>query len=341
MKATQKDFAGIAPRAARAASVFLLCGPDEAGVQDAATRIAELLPDAGERVEFTGAELRKDPVRLGDEARSTSLFGDARHIWVRTTGDEIAEAVSILLGGEATACPVLIVAPGATDKSKVAKLLEGRSDALVAHFWPPDARDVVKTVRDMAAATGMRLDDAGATRIARAANHDTRLARSEIEKLALYLDASPQTPRTADAAAFEAIGARTEDDSFAPLVACVLGGETGRLAAELRRARETGMNPVGLLLAFERRAAQLALLSARLGPGGDVADFLAGEKQARRVMWKDVGELTRQLTRWRGPRLERLIGRLAAAHRRLLANAPVAELLLADELTAIARVAAR
>ena len=75
MKATQKDFKGQAARFAREASIFFFCGPDEAGVQDAAMQIVALLPDPGERVEFSGADLRRDPVRLGDEARSTSLFG--------------------------------------------------------------------------------------------------------------------------------------------------------------------------------------------------------------------------------------------------------------------------
>ena len=36
MKATQKDFRTIAPRAVREARVFFLCGQDDAGIQDAA-----------------------------------------------------------------------------------------------------------------------------------------------------------------------------------------------------------------------------------------------------------------------------------------------------------------
>jgi DNA polymerase-3 subunit delta len=65
MKATQRDFASMAPRAAQSMRIFFLCGTDDASVQDAAFRIASLLPDAGERVEFSGAELKRDPVRLG------------------------------------------------------------------------------------------------------------------------------------------------------------------------------------------------------------------------------------------------------------------------------------
>lgn len=341
MKATQKDFKGLASRAAREARVFFFCGPDEASVQDAADLIASLLPDPGERVELNGADLRKDPVRLGDEARSTSLFGDSRHIWVRCSGDDVHDAVENLLSGEAEACPVLILASNATDKSKVAKLLAPRSDALSAMFYPPDLRSVSSTVRDMADRAGVTLSGDLAERIARAAALDTRLAQSEVTKLALYLDASPEAPRRADAAALDAIGARTEDDGFMPLVNAVLSGQTGKLAGELARMRELGMNPVGLLLAFERRAAQLAQLAAKLGPRGNVPELVKAEAAARRVFWKDERDLIEQLSRWRGRKLARLVERLMDLHRALLGNSQNAELLLAQGLAQITRAAAQ
>ncbi len=307
MKATQKDFKGQAVRAAATARVFFFCGPDDAGAHDAAARIIALLPDAGERIDLSGADLRKDPVRLGDEARSSSLFGDSRHIVVRASGDEAHDAVEILLGGaldsRVEACPVLIVATSATDKSRTAKLLANRPDALVAMFYPPDLRAMAQDVRDMADTAGLRLGGDLAERIARAAALDTRLAQSEITKLALYLDATPQAPRNADVAAFETIGARTEDDGFMPIVNAVLSGATGKLQGELRRMRELGINPVGLLLAFERRAAQLAQLAAKLGPRGNVNALLEAESAARRVFFKDKRDLEAQLNRWRGPRL--------------------------------------
>lgn len=340
MKASQKDFAAVAQRAAKAARVFFFCGPDEAGAHDAANRITALLDNPGERIEFSGAEIKRDPVRLGDEARSTSLFGDSRHILVRANGDDACEAVEILLTGDAEPCPVLIVATGATDKSRTAKLLADRPDALVAMFYPPDLRSVAGMVRDMADAAGLRLGSDLAERIARAAGLDSRLARSEVTKLALYLDASPESPRSADAAALDAVGAKTEDDGFNPMVNAVLGGETGKIAGELRRMRELGMNPVGLLLAFERRVAQLVQLSGKLGPRGDVAALLKAESAARRVFWKDERDLAQQLKRWRGRKLARLVDRLVALHRALLGNSQNAELLLAQGLAEIARAAA-
>jgi DNA polymerase-3 subunit delta len=341
VKATQRDFAGAASRAAAAARVFFFCGPDEAGAHDAAQKILAMLPDPGERIELSGAEIRRDPVKLGDEARSSSLFGDKRHIFVRAQGDEAHDAVQVLLAGEVEPCPVLIVAAGATDKSRTAKLLADRPDALVAMFHPPDLRSVAASVRAMADAAGLRIGGDIAERIARAAGLDTRLARSEVAKLALYLDASPASPRSADAAALDAIGARTEEDGFGAAVNAVLGGDKAKIPGELKRIRELGLNPVGLLLAIERRAAQLSALAARLGGRGDVAALMKAEVAARRVFWKDERELGAQLRHWRGKRLERLVGKLVGLHRSLLANSQDADLLLAQGLAEIARAAAR
>lgn len=340
MKATQKDFAAAAQKAIGKARVFFFCGPDEAGTHDAAARILSMLPDPGERIELSGADLRRDPVRLGDEARSNSLFGGARHIFVRAQGDDAHDAVEVLLSGDVEPCPVLIVAAGATDKSRTAKLLAGRDDALVAMFYPPDLRSVTDAVRNMANAAGLRMGGDIAESIARAAALDTRLAQSEVTKLALYLDASPESPRTADAAALEAVGARTEDEGFASLVNAVLAGEARRLPQELHRMRELGLNPVGVLLAFERRAAQLVQLAAKLGPRGDVAALIESEAAARRIFWKDKRDLGEQLRRWRGRRLERLVAKLMQLHRALLTNSQNAELLLSQGLAEITRVAA-
>lgn len=340
MKATRKDFAGMATRAAQQARVFFFCGPDEAGCTDAAEKIVSLLDAPGERVEMAGAELRKDPVRLGDEARSNSLFGGTdRHIWVRVQGDEAHDAVQILIENPVDSCPVLIVATGATDKSRTAKLLAARGDALVTMFHLPDLGTVSAAVRTMANGAGLKMGSELAERIARGAGLDTRLARSEVGKLALYLDATPETPRPVAAADLDAIGASTEDDDFAPLVDAVLGGKRAAIGPELKRLRDQAINPVGLLLAFERRAAQLAGLNARLGRGGDVGALLEAEAAARRVFWKDKPALSAQLRIWRGPRLARLVARLVAMHQSLLGNSQDSELLLSQGLLEIARTA--
>ncbi|MFN3990963.1 MAG: DNA polymerase III subunit delta [Erythrobacter sp.] len=353
MKATHKDFLRGVPAAARQAGIFFFCGPDEAGASAAAERVIEALPDPGERVELAGADLRRDPALLGDEARSTSLFGGARHILVRASGDEAHDAVQVLIetaeAGAGTAAPVVIVATSATDKSRTAKLLEKRADALVAMFHPPDLAAVASSVRAMADAAGLRLGGDLAERIARAAGLDVRLAQSEVTKLALYVGADPQAPRPATPEDHEAIGAATEEDGFMPLVNAVLGGETGRIGTEIRRMRELGLNPVGVVLALERRAAMLAQLAAHLGPRGSLDQLDKGTELRLGIFFKEKSKISHQFKRWMQPaaratretRLDRLIPRLTALHRLLLGNSAAGELLLAQELTQIARFAAK
>lgn len=341
MKATQKDFASLVERAVEQCRVFFFCGPDEAGASAAADRAIALLADPGERIELSGAQLRKDPVLLGDEARSSSLFGGNRHIYVRATGDEALDAVGNLLLHTAEACPVFVVATSATDKSRTAKLLASRKDALVAMFWPPDLSSVASTVRTMAGAAGLKLGGDLAERIARGANLDVRLAKSEVEKLALYCDASPQAPVVVEAADLDAIGAACEEDGFMPVVNAVLAGDARKVPQEIRRMRELSLNPVGLLLAFERRAAQLARVSAALGPRGRMGDLDRGRKASLGIFFRDERDIAAQLGTWRGGRLDRLTTRLMQLHQAMLANSQASELLLAQELTEIARFAGR
>lgn len=354
MKLKHTDFVRGMPRQALEAGIIFLCGQDEAGASAAAARIIAALPEPGERVELSGSDLKRDPALLGDEARSGSLFGDKRHILVRASGDDAHDAVKALIetseAGAGAAAPVIIVATGASDKMRTAKLLEKRGDGLVVMFYQPDLGSVAAAVRAMADAAGLaRLGGDLAERIAHAARLDVRLAQSEITKLALYVGADPQSPRPATPEDYDAIGASSEDDEMAPLVNAVLGGDTRRLPAELARMREQDINPVGLLLAIERRAAQLAHIAAKLGPGGSLDRLSRGEEAQLGIFFREKGAIVRQHACWSRPvargssetRLDRLIPRLVALHRQLLSNSQSADLLLAHDLTEIARFAAK
>ncbi|GMN13357.1 DNA polymerase III subunit delta [Altererythrobacter sp. MTPC7] len=341
MKVNQSAFPGKARSAAAQCRTFFFCGPDEAGSSAAAAQIHSLLPDPGERIELAGADIKRDPVLLSDEARSSSLFGDSRHIYVRATGEEAHDALKIHLEGEGDACPVLIVATSATDKSRTAKLLANRDDALVAMFYPPDLRSMTGTVRDLADRAGLRLEGDMAERIARASGLDQRLAAAEIEKLSVYLDSAQDRPAAVTRDVWDEIGAKTEEDGFMPIVNVALSGRPGALPAEIARMEATGTNPVTVLLAIERRVAQLSQLAARLGRNNDVSGFVAAEKQARRIFFKEARDIEEQLTTWRGANLDRLVARLTALHRKMLSNSQQAGTLLRHELTHIARVGAR
>src|SRR5690606_40622133 len=85
VKATQRDFAGTAPKAARQCKMFFFCGQDEAGAAAAAERLTQMLENPGDRVELPGSELKRDPVRLRSEERRVGK--ERRKRWSRGRGN--------------------------------------------------------------------------------------------------------------------------------------------------------------------------------------------------------------------------------------------------------------
>lgn len=345
MQATQRDFAAIAGRAAKQCGIFFFCGPDEAGASAAAQTIIDLLENPGERIELSGSDVKNDPALLGDEARSGSLFSGRRYIYVRANGEEAHDALKALIEIDdievSTVSPILVVATAATEKSRTAKLLAGREDALVAMFWPPDLNSVSSAVRRMAEAVGLKLNGDLGERIARGSNLDVRVAQSEITKIAIYVDASPHSPVALSTEDLEAIGVKNEEDSFASVVNAVLKGETTKLDQELRRIREHGMNPVGLLLSLERRVTQLIQINSKLGPRGSIESLDRGAKARLGIFWRDERDIRDQLKIWRLQKLERLSAKLTKLHGDLLKNSKAAQLLLTQALTEITHFARR
>ena len=122
-----------------------------------------------------------------------------------------------------------------------------------------------------------------------------------------------------------------------PTLASELCRRMAHHVADLGPNVVVGPTTGGVLLAFERRAAQLAQLAGRFGARGNLETFVEGERRAGRIFFRDAGDLKAQLSVWRGRRLDRLVRRLAAIHRAVLANSAAAEILLAQELSEIAR----
>ena len=88
-------------------------------------------------------------------------------------------------------------------------------------------------------------------------------------------------------------------------------------------------------------------LTDRLGAAGDASaryrlDVRLDDRlEGLGIFWKDERDLAAQLQHWRGGELDRLVAKLVALHRALLANSQAAELQLSQGLAEIARRAAQ
>ncbi|WP_448502187.1 DNA polymerase III subunit delta [Sphingomonas sp.] len=319
-----------------ATRLYLLHGPDEAGAAEMAGVLASAMGEAAERVDLDAAALRGNPGLLADEAASLSLFGDRRHIRIYPIGEESVEAVTLLLAAERAGNPVVAIAPSIKTTGKLAKLVEGATNAAACACYMPEGRDAQRMVSAMAQEAGLRLAPGLAERLLASAGGDRAIVAREVEKLALYLDARPEAPVDADPAAIDAIGAAIEESVLFDAIAAVVEGRPDALGSELSGIVADNA-AVPLLRQLVRRLIALAEMRREI----DTGDAIDAVLKRHRVFWKEEAATKQALRRWSPAQLSRAIDRLRLAERAIMAPGNAGPLLAAHETLTIARAAAR
>ncbi|KQN00225.1 DNA polymerase III subunit delta [Sphingomonas sp. Leaf25] len=313
--------------------LYLFHGPDTAGAMALAARLAKGVGEGAERVDMDGAMLKARPGLLADEAASMSLFGDKRHIRVTGMGEESVEAVTLLLNAASAGNPVAAIAPTAKATSKLVKLVTASLNAVAVACYVPDAAQAAKLAVALAREQGVRLLGDVPERLAAVTMGDRAVLASEIEKLALYLDAAPDRPRDADAEVFDAIGASIADAEANNVVAAMIAGN----AAAAALPEPPGGGAIPLLRAVARRLLSLAEMRADIDDGQPVDQVL----ERHRVFFKEQATTRDALRRWDAPRLARAVERVRDAERAALSGSGLGEVMTAAEAIAIARAAGR
>lgn len=317
---------------------ILLYGPDEAGSRVLADRLGRAMGDGAERIDLDGATLAKDPARLADEAASSSLFGGARWIRVRANGDEVLEAVEALLGAPHSGNPVAIVVGALKPASKLVKLALASPAVAAFASYLPDAREAVPLVTAMASGLHLRLAQDDAQRIFDAAAGDRAVIARELEKLALFVDADEDAPKTVPSEALAAIGAGEGETSSAALIDGVLTGRGRDAVEELRALSGSGEDGIPLVRAMLRRLLQLAALKSE-ADRSSLTQVMNGPA-AKSLFWRDKPVVEAELRRWSSPDLAMLVERVTGAQAALLRSGGAGAVIASQELLTIARAAA-
>jgi DNA polymerase III subunit delta len=314
--------------------LFLLYGPDESGSRALVARLARSMGADAERIDLDGPTLKGDPARMADEAASYSLFGGKRFIVATINGDEALPSVQAHLGGQGEN-PVVLVAGALKPTSGLLKAL--LNDSTVACFasYPPNESDFAQLADAMAREQGLRIDQRLASRLVAISGHDRAVLAKEVEKLALYLDASPAAPKEGTHDALDAIGAVNEEPDLSGLTDTVLGGKPDAIADQLAALSSEGIDGIGTLRAVNKRVQLLLKLS------GDLAAGKSMDAVTAPLFWKDKAPISAQLRRWSPERLARASDRLLDAERAIKASKSVGPLLADAELLTLARAARR
>jgi DNA polymerase III subunit delta len=336
---TPKERAFISAITARPdVRLFLIFGQDESAIGDIATQMAAGLGQA-ERIDIDSDRIRNDPALLADEASSLSLFGDKRYVRLNFRRDEGLEAVQNLLDLTGDANPVIATAGNLPKTSKLRKLAESHPRAMAHICYLPEEGTAAASVMAHAATLGLKLDRSLGARIARYTGQDRKLAQAELEKLALYYDASPERPMTVEVAAFEALSAETGEENVGGLINEVMSGELRNAGRELAAARDMGVDAIRIIRALQRRVALLSSMRAKVDAGANAGAVV---KATRSIFWKEADDFVKQLGRWPSARLAGLNGHLLEVEAKLMTvRDGLAVVILEEELIRIARAAAR
>jgi DNA polymerase-3 subunit delta len=312
---------------------YLLFGPDEGQSRALGERLLKAL--GASRFVIASGSAKSDPAILADEASAMSLFGGPRGIWIEPAGDEIAPAVESLLSAPASESPVIAIGGALKKTSALLKLADGHPSALVHASYVPEGQNAERMVSDVGRTFGLRMAQAVAARIADACASDQAIVGKELEKLALYVGASPETPKELDHAALDAVGAAMPEGDFLRLADVALAGDLRQLARELAQLSDGGSEAIPVIRSMQRRLLTMAPIRARVERGEAVGAVMAS--MAKSMFWRDKELLGPLLETWDAKGIETLFDRASKLERQLmLAGTPASEA-LGEELVAIAR----
>lgn len=275
--------------------LLLLHGYEPGGATDNADKVCRALLGPGHPAgleRLTGEQITADPQALVAATSSFSMFGGQVIVRVDGVDERAAPALAAMLAS-VPGNPVIAVASG-LKKSGALLTLAGKSSAIaVIEARSPDPGQFLALVQDMASEMGLRCDRAAAAALIEATSGERSLLRRELEKLALYLDASPEHQQALDIAAVAAVGAGVDSYDHAGLVMSALTGKASDVVLRLSQM-PVGEGVVALRI-LAGRIAMLAELHRKMSNAAPEAIVAAARPP---IFWKERPVFVAALRRW-------------------------------------------
>jgi len=294
--------------------LWLFAGPDISASENAARRALAAFADPADPMAITdlpASGLAADPAILADEAASVSMFGGARAIRVTGAGEGVREAVELLLNAPAAGNPVVMTAGDLAKSSNLRKRAETADNVRILLSYPLEGRDAARWLTDAARGQGLTLAPGVGERLLATSNNDLGILASELQKFALYLDASPEQPQRLEADHLHLLGAESAEDDMFALVAALTGGNPTAVERQLRLL--TGTSAIPALRAMARRLLQMAEARAAMDRGTPPAAAVKALRPP--VFWKEQDAFAAALAQWPAARIRQALAAMLAGER--------------------------
>jgi len=247
---------------------------------------------------LTEGDLSGDEGSLEGELAAQSLMGGRRLVRLRLGGERAAseklavEALGRLLSGELNPEAFFLVEAGALGKdSALRRAAEKAEGCAVIPCYEDEAGDVARMTREALAKDGVGLNAEALALFVARLPHERGVARSEIERLALFL--GPGSGMTAGPKDLESFLGVEPEASLAGAASDAFGGRLAEAQAGLRRAAQEGLSGPGAVRALGQHLGRLrrTLTLTRNGAGlqeAATADVLAADRACKTARAPDA-----------------------------------------------------
>lgn len=324
-----------------AIAVFLIYGPDSGLVRERGEQLARaLVPDIDDPFavsRLSEEDLKSDPASLADAMSALSMLGGSRLVRVRLTGDS-PQAAAWLKDFEAGIAPAearLVIEAGDLKKgSRLRKLAEEGDRSAALACYADSGGDILALADSVLAEEALSLAPDARASFAPLIEGNRQLARAEIEKLILYKGTAEQRggePELVTREDISEICAAGGDAALDQVVDPALLGDPVSADRGYARALGSGLSPVGVLRALQRKIDQVDVAASADGDTG--ALMRAGVPR-----YGPPADVFRQQSRlWTGRRLEHARKLAFDAERAVKRSGAPVEAIVGELLMRIAR----
>ncbi|HEX6141289.1 MAG TPA: DNA polymerase III subunit delta [Geminicoccaceae bacterium] len=326
-------------------AAVLVFGPDEGLVRERTDRLIRTVldqPDDPFRMsDFLADQLRGEPARLADEARSLSLIGGRRVVRVRQAGDAVTVACRNLLELEDFEAWVVIEAGDLPGGSSLRKLFEGAKRAAALPCYRDLARDLSALIQATLRDHGLEAEPDALSYLIDHLGADRGLTRAELDKLVLYMtgapgEAAPGRRRVTLADAAAVIG-DTSALGLDDLVDAAATGDLVQVQRCLDRLLGEGQNPVRLVRSLANHLVRINRLGLEVEAGATVERVVDGARP--QIHFRRRDRVKQALRRWRPGAAAAALELLVDAEIKCKSTGLPAELICRDTLLRIGRAA--
>lgn len=340
MKVPPKTLDAFVKKPPEWARAVLVYGPDEGLVRERlnalTATVVKDIRDPFNVAEFPASTLSDNPARLMDEALSISMLGDRRVVRVHNASDDISAAVKGVLAALDDRSNFVVIAAGElTPRSSLRILFENAENAAAVPCYVDDARDISRIIADELREAGYTISSEALAHMAANVVGDRMVARSEAEKLMIYMGDKK-------AISFDDVTACVGDSadlSLDDLSRHVASGKFTEAERIMTSVLNEGMPAVTVLRTLQNYFMKLHITKSRIAAGEN--HEIALKKLKPPLFFKVKPAFEAQLAGWSLLQMEQALTMLASAEARCKQTASEPAIVCGRAILSLSQIGAR